>query len=123
MKIIEAINKIDSLVPNNFSISDKIGWLSTLDGIIKNNVINAHEGSENVLFEPYTDKTDLNTKLLVYAPYDAIYIYWLQAQIEYWSGEMTKYNNSITMYNTTYSEYEKWYNREHAPKKQKIKFI
>ena len=123
MKIIEAINRIDSLMPNSYSQQDKVAWLSTLDGVVKNNIINTHEGAEKVDFVPYDEKTPLDTELLVPAPYDTIYIYWLQAQIDYWNGEMSKYNNSITMYNTAYSEYEKWYNRENTPKNHRFKFF
>ena len=55
------------------------------------------------------------TELLVPAPYDEIYLFWLESKIDYWNGEVGKYNNSITMYNTAYSAYEKYYNRTHKP--------
>ena len=42
MTIIEAINKNDLLKPNNFTQMDKIIWLSTLDGIIKKEIIDTH---------------------------------------------------------------------------------
>lgn len=122
MKIIDAISHIDSLVPNSFSTQDKIAWLSTLDGVIKNNIIDTHEGNA-VVFEGYNEDTPTDTEMLVPAPYDTIYIYWLQSQIYYWNQELGKYNNSITMYNTTYSEYEKYYNRTHEPLKHKFKFF
>ena len=46
MKLIEAINKIDALKQNTFTQEDKIGWLSTLDGIIKSEIIDTHEGAD-----------------------------------------------------------------------------
>ena len=122
MKIIDAISRIDSLVPNSFSTQDKIAWLSTLDGVIKNNIIDTHVGNE-VVFEGYNEDTPTDTELLVPAPYDTVYIYWLQSQIDYWNQELGKYNNSITMYNTAYSEYEKYYNRTHEPLKHRFKFF
>ena len=123
LKIIEAINRIDSLVPNGFSQQDKIAWLSTVDGVVKNNIINTHEGADKVEWQPYTETTSIETELLVPAPYDTMYIYWLQAQIDYWNQDMSKYNNSISMYNTAYSEYERFYNRTNAPKTHKFKFF
>ena len=123
MKLIEAINIIDALVPNSYTQEDKIRWLSNLDGTIKNNIIDKHEGAEAVTFEGYNADTPLETELIVPAPYDVVYTYWLQAQIDYWNQELSKYNNSITMYNTAYSEFERWYIRNHMPKEQKLSFF
>lgn len=123
MTIMEAINRIDSLKPNTYSQVEKIRALSTLDGLIKENIINTHEGAEEVVFGGYTEETSLTTELLVPAPYDEIYLYWLESKIDYWNGETGRYNNSINMYNSVYAEYEKNYNRTHMPKGKKFKFF
>lgn len=123
MTIIEAINRIDSLKPNNYTQEDKIAWLSNLDGIIKTEIIDTHEGSENISFNGYDVDTALDTVLLVPSPYDSIYLKWLEAQIDYTNGETARYNNSMTMYNTTYSAFWKYYNRTHMPLGKSIKFF
>lgn len=123
MTIIEAINRIDAVNPNNYSQPEKVAWLSTLDGVIKKEIIDTHEGAEAVIFSGYTADTPLDTELLVPAPYDEVYLFWLQSKIDYWNGEMGKYNNSIAMYNTAYSNFERAYNREHKPISKKIKFF
>ena len=123
MTIIEAINRIDSLKPNSYSQEDKIMWLSTLDGDVKTNIIDTHEGSESVTFNGYEADVPLDTVLLVPAPYDDVYIKWLEAQIDYANGETSRFNNSIVMYNTAYSAFQRYYNRTHMPKGQKIKFF
>ena len=123
MTIIEAINRIDSLKPNTYTQVDKIVWLSNLDGIIKKEIIDTHEGSEAVIFEEYDAETALDTVLLVPAPYDDIYIKWLEAQIDYANGETPKYNNSMTMYNSVYFAFQKHYNRTHMPIGKSIKFF
>ena len=122
MKVIEAIQKVDALKPNNYSQEDKIKWLSTLDGIIKTEIIDTHEGGSEVIFNGY-DMNSLETELLVPAPYDEIYIKWLEAQINYNIGEIGKYNNSMTMYNTALSTFERYYNRKHMPKGHKFKYF
>ena len=66
-------------------------------------------------FNGYTEDS-LMTELIVPAPYDDIYIKWLEAQIDYANGEYGKYNNTITMYNNAYLAFAKAYNREHLPK-------
>lgn len=115
MTVMEAINHVDAVKPNGYRQSEKIRWLSYLDGIIKKEIIDTHEGGEKVSFSGYTDNS-LMTELLVPAPYDDIYIKWLEAQIDYANGEYGKYNNSITMYNNAYMAFAKAYNREHLPK-------
>lgn len=115
MTIIEAINDIDSLKPNAYSETDKIKWLERLDWAVKKEIIDTHEGGEDVIFEGFGEPVDLNTELLVPAPYDEVYLRWLEAQIDYANGEYGKFNNSMNMYNTAYSAYERYYNRTHMP--------
>ena len=123
MTIIEAINKIDSFKPNSYTQDDKIAWLSELDGIIKAEIIDTHEGSEDVTFNGYEVDMALDTSMLVPAPYDDIYLKWLEAKIDYLNGELAKYNNSMTMYNSAYSVFERYYNRTHMPIGKSIKFF
>lgn len=123
MTIIEAINRIDSVKPNGYTQAEKMRWLSTLDGIIKTNIIDTHEGAEGVSFDGYTEETLLTTKLLVPAPYDEMYLFWLESKIDYWNGELGRYNNSISMYNAAFAEFQRYYNRTHMPKGKKFKFF
>lgn len=46
MKIIEAINRIDSLVHNTYTQSDKVQWLSEMDWEVKLHIIDTHEGAD-----------------------------------------------------------------------------
>ena len=116
MTIIEAINKIDTLKPNSYTQLDKIRWLSDLDGIIKSEIIDTHDGGEEIVFNGYDENTDINTELLVRHPHEDIYIKWLESKIDYANAEYGKYNNSITTYNTAYSVFERYYNRTYMPR-------
>ena len=115
MTIMGAINHIDAVKPNGYSQAEKIRWLSTLDGTIKAEIVDNHEGAQDVEFKEYNDNTPLTQALLIPHPYDDVYIKWLEAQIDYANGEYGKYNNSITMFNAAYSSLEKYYNRTHKP--------
>ena len=123
MTISEAINRIDSVKPNTYDQPQKVKWLSTLDGIVKKEIIDTHEGGEDVTFNGYTDETILTTNLLVPAPYDEIYIRYLEMQIDYANGEYAKYNNSTDVYNEAYIAFKRYYNRTHMPKGNKFKFF
>ena len=115
MTISEAINRTDAVKPNAYNESRKILWLSELDGMIKSEIIDTHEGSENISFKPYDIDTDTTTELIVPYPYDVLYLRYLEMKIDYSNGEYGKYNNSMVMYNTAYSAFENYYNREHMP--------
>ena len=123
MTILEAVHKIDTVKPNSYTQPEKVRWLSTLDGIIKSEIIDTHEGGEDVIFEGYVDTTNLDTVLLVPTPYDDIYVRWLEARIDYANGEYGKYNNSLTAYNDAYDLYARFYNRNHMPKGNKFKYF
>lgn len=123
MTIMEALYRIDELKPNSYSQPEKIKWLSSLDGVIKSEIIDTHEGGGDIVFSGYDEYVDTSTKLLVPAPYDDIYLKWLEAMIDYTNGEIAKYNNSLTAYNDAYDLYQKHYNRTHMPKGKKFKFF
>ena len=123
MTLAEAIYRIDEVKPNGCSQSEKIKWLSTLDGMIKTEIIDTHEGHEDITFRGYNDNTAEDTPLLVGAPYDDLYLKWLESRIDYTNGEYGKYNNSATAFNEIYSQYSRYYNRTHMPiQRGKFKF-
>lgn len=123
MKIIEAIQAVDTLKPNTYSELEKIQWLSKLDSTIKTEIIDTHEGADDITFNGYDENTSLETELLVKAPYDDIYVSWLESRIDYANGEYAKYNNSTTVFNTAYTSFERYYNKSHMPKGTKIQYF
>lgn len=123
MTIMEAIYRADAQKPNVCSQDEKIRWLSVLDGIVKNEIIDTHEGGEGVSFNGYNAQSDLNTELLIPAPYDEVYIHWIEMHIDYANAEYGKYNNSMAMYTNAYSTFERHYNRTHMPLGKKLKFF
>lgn len=123
MKIIEAIRRLDALKFNTYTQSDKIEWLSRLDNMVKKHIIDTHEGAEEVTFIGYDDSTDLEKEMLVPAPYDEVYLRWMEAQIDYYNGEYDKYNNAIIMFNTSFEAYEAYYNRCHLPISRGKRFL
>ena len=123
MKIIEAINRLDALKSNTYNQPEKIEWLSRLDSMVKRQIIDAHECGRTVAFGGYTEETPLDTVLLVPAPYDEVYLRWLEAQIDYHNGEYDKYNNAIIMFNTAFEAYAAYYNQHHMPVSRGKRFL
>lgn len=123
MTIIEAINRLDSLKFNTYTEPEKIEWLSRLDGMVKKQIIDTHKGGEAVSFAGYTADTPHDTVLLVPAPYDDVYLRWMEAQIDYHNGEYDKYNNAIIMFNTAFQDYAAYYNQNHLPVSRGRRFL
>lgn len=123
MTIAEAITKVDALKPNTYSIEDKLGWLSTLDTRVKTQVIDTHELDTPIYFYGYDDPEDLEIDLLVPAPYDEMYLRWLEAMIDYHNSEDDRYNNAIILFNNAYKGYKTHYTRTHMPKSNGSRFI
>ncbi|MGM9585154.1 MAG: hypothetical protein ACI3V1_06375 [Faecousia sp.] len=111
MTVAEAVERIDSIVRNTYTREEKIFWLSNLDAQIATFILHTTPP------EKYKDGEDLNTDLLVGAPFDVMYIHWLEAQIAYCNSEIERYNNAITMYQQEYNAYASYYARQKAPEK------
>lgn len=120
MTVIQAIQRVDNIKPNTYMQEDKIRWLSEIDGRIKKEIIDTHWGNE-FTFNGYTEN-DINTELIVPAPYDDLYVKWLETQIDYSNNEYGKYNNSMAMFNAKYGDYSNYYNRTHMPKGRHLRY-
>ena len=123
MTIAEVISKVDSLKPNTYTPEDKFEWLSSLDSRVKTQIIDAHEGGESISFNGYDSLMDQETVLLVPAPYDEMYLRWLEAMIDYHNGEDDRYNNAIILFNNAYEGYKKHYTRTHMPISRGKRFV
>ena len=123
MTIAEAISKVDALKPNTYSVEDKLGWLSTLDTRIMTQIIETHELDKTIYFYGYDDPEDLEIDLLVPAPYDEMYLRWLEAMIDYHNSEDDRYNNAIMLFNNAYEGYKTHYTRTHMPKSNGSRFV
>lgn len=124
MTILEVLAKVNKLKPNGFEQTEMIDWLSTCEWNIKRDIIDTHEGSEAVEFTGYDGETPTDTVLIAPAPYDELYVRWLEAQVDYANGEIGKYNNSMALYNEAMLSFRNYYNRVHKPlQKNSMKFF
>ena len=118
----DLLKRIDVQKPNAYTRQEKIRWVNALDGMVKTLIIDTHEDGEYISFDEYTDK-DGDAELLIPAPFDELYLHWLEAKIDYSNAEYGKYNNSMAMYNAMYEEFRRWYNRQHLPKAEKFLYF
>ncbi len=117
MYLLEAIQAADRLQENTFSQEEKVAWLEQLDRKVQLELYDTHAGYEGTAFPGYGPHTDLQaTVLRIPDQFGEIYIHWLMAQMDYYSGELTRYNNTIAAYNTLWQAFANWVNRTHMPK-------
>ena len=116
MTIKDCIDIVDNIKPNQYTIKDKVMWISFIEEIIINEVIKTHEGYDGRYdaFEGYSEDK-LSVPLIVQSPYDRLYTAYLKMKIDGENGETARYNNSAALYNTYMSEYRKHYNKTHMP--------
>lgn len=118
MTVREAIAQVDRLKPNKFSQEDKVKWLSDIDGLIVRELVETHEDSPlEGEFKGY-DSENMDADLLVPFPYDILYRWYLESQIDLGNMEINKYNNSKALFNNAYVNFTDHYNRTHMPKQK-----
>lgn len=100
MTIEQAIQKLDEQTHNTYTREQKIAWLSELDGMVHTLLLGNSGG-----FSGYADQTPTHVRLLVSAPFDQIYLYWLEAKVHYLQAEYERYNNANALFQQAWQRY------------------
>lgn len=118
MTIEKVIGLVDDLKPNQLTEEQKIQWLSQLDYRIFREILLKHEKDPAMPeeFSGYDADTAGGTELLAPPPYDEIYRWYLEMQIDLANMELEKYNNSAALYNNAWGEFARMWHREHMPR-------
>ena len=116
MTILEAIMQSDATNPNAYPETQKIIWLSRVEAMVKNEVVDAHEGADQFPFAGFDENTDKDTVLIMPQPYDECYVHWLQAQVHYANDDFERYNCSILMFKSLFDDFKSHYKKNHTPK-------
>ena len=115
MTVMDAITQLQAIKPNQYDDETVIRWLSDLDGMLYREVVRDHENSEDIAHGPYDPEADMDTELMVQAPYSDIYIKYLSAQVDFNNAEYQRFNNSMVMFNMAFMAFADWYNRNNLP--------
>lgn len=106
----KTIEMVDNIRPNTFSPEDKFAWLAAFDGMVSRVVMQQDEPVE------YEYPKDMDTQLLIPAPFGGVYALYLEAQVALHQNEIEEYNNIVAVFDTRFSEYKKAYIRANMPK-------
>ena len=115
MKLAQLISVVDETKPNQYGTEEKTRWVSEIEGMVVDEIINKADGNE-VEFEAYDYDLDAERELLVPDRYADVYMNYLYAKIDQLNAEFARYNNSVTMFEASYSTFASYYRRRHMPK-------
>ena len=104
----QVLEQVDALVPNQYTLSDKLRWLAQAEGFglrevcrVTGKLAELEDGSA----------------LSVEAPYDELYRHYVEAQIHYCNGEMARYNSAAANWNNGLLTYRDYVCRTTAPER------
>ena len=103
----QALTRIDAICPNAWDETAKLLWLNECESMIQTRILGA--APEQCI--TYDTDTDRSTALLVPAPFDRLYVYYVIAMCDYAAHETAHYADSMMLFNAALDEYAKWYQR------------
>ena len=106
MNLKQAINRADALRPNLIPDEMKASWINDLDCRI----------AELMGKDAPADVWPQDRTLLMPAPCDSIYEFYLMAMIDLAQQDSALYFNDMTVFNSLYTDAKCWYRRNHKPK-------
>ena len=103
----QALKRIDTICPNAWDDAAKLLWLNECESMIQTRILGIAPG-ECVTYDVNSDRS---TVLLVPAPFDRLYVYYVIAMCDYAAHETAHYADSMALFNAALDEYAKWYQR------------
>ena len=96
----------DALVPNAVPVALKQRWLSELEGYI---LVEIHKHDPEALsFSGNGEEHELSVPF----PFDRVYWMYLSAMIDFWGGDISRYEETATLADNALEDYAKWCKRE-----------
>ena len=111
MTVMEAIHEIDCLRPNTFSQEQKIQWLDRLDSFVRAMILTRYPAKKADLL----NLGDPDRVLLMEAPFDEGYLYWLESKIHYFNEEIDRYNSAVRMFRNLFEDYQRHLHQQAEP--------
>ena len=91
----QVLAQVDGLLPNACTREEKLRWLRQAAGTVIHEALQPIAGTNDTLPE----ELDEDTALPDAAPYEELYRWYVEAQIHYAGGDMTRCNNALSLWN------------------------
>lgn len=113
MKIIEVIEKADTLYPNNYRAEEKIAWCDELGEMLKKEYAKTYTG--NVQDEYVKISDPIEDETVTPSPYDAMYVDYLLAKCCYYQRDYEAYNQHTLLFDARLADFANWYIERNMP--------
>ena len=118
MNVREILAMVDQLRPNAYTDGEKIALLNTIEGRVYTDIYQKAEDFEGE-FEPFAEGEE-ERELSVPVPFTDLYLYYIASRIDYFNGDVGRYNDSIVLYNDAWDMFASHYRENHKPKQTNL---
>ena len=118
MTLADALAALERSRPGILSSAEAINEISALDKILYCHLFKPRSKKYAGAFAGYDGSTPGTTALLLPDEYSEIYVYKLESQADYVSGEIERYNCSASLFNSRLDEFVKHYAGTHRRRKK-----
>jgi len=119
MTISAVIAKIKVSKPNPFPDDLLTAYIDNLEQQVQAEVLKTPVADR----VSYVWETDGDTVLLIPAPYDSCYLFYVAARIDFDNKEFESYNQNMMQFNSLYEDYKKAYISENPTASPRIQNI
>ena len=111
-KVMDHVQRIrnEKVLTNDFIIEK----INEIEWRIKREIVDVHEGHENVEFNGYSS-ADVSKTLLAPEPYSSLYEKYILYQLDLIGNESFNATNSHALFNKDWYSFAAWYKRNHMP--------
>ena len=102
------LSQVDALLPNGYTTEEKCRWITQAEGFVRTEIYGLDPSNKNVM--------GVNDTLCAPSPHQELYRHYVEAQIHYANGEMTRYNNAAAMWNNALMTLRDYVCRTAAPR-------
>lgn len=118
MKLRELLAHVDQIRPNAYTDKEKIDMVNTIEGRIYEGIYKTKEGLD-LTFVPFEEGGE-ERELSVQIPFTDLYVYYLASQIDFYNGDVDRYNDSIVLFHNAWDEFAAWHIANHKPKQTNL---
>lgn len=118
MKLRELLAHVDTIRPNAYTDKEKIDMVNTIEGRIYEGIYKTKEGFD-LTFVPFEEGGE-ERELSVQIPFTDIYVYYLASQIDFYNGDVDRYNDSIVLFHNAWDEFAAWHIANNKPKQTNL---
>ena len=127
MTVAGMIEQFNMERPNGVEDSVKRDWLKKCEANLIDTVILLRDPKEGERtpeeWQEYLDDFNYESEMILDAPYDDLYIYFLDQRISLNNNDVKRYNVAMRLFDNAFLTYQQKYNREHLPKQTNKQII